>query len=129
MNRSQKSSRYGRLAEEFAARRYGLELDHSEVDGVRVDARDRDGRPWEVKSAMSNRKSSPSRFRLWEDQHKVLDANDGGYVFVYYRAGEDGIRVFNSKSVRVSSVRVEWGGSGDHYRKSDQAKIPAKSVF
>ena len=129
MNRSQNASRYGRLAEEFTARRYGLGLDHSEIDGVRVDARDEQGRPWEVKSAMSNRKSSPSRFRLWEGQHEVLETNSGGYVFAFYKAVDDGIRVFNSRSVLASSARVDWGGSGDHYRGSDQAKIRVNSVF
>ena len=129
MNRSQNASRYGRLAEEFAARRYGLELDHSEFDGTRLDAIDSDGSPWEIKSAMSNRKSSASRFRLWEDQHDVLEANGGGYVFVYYKAVDDGIRVFNSRSVRASNISVRWGGSGSHYRDSDQAKIPAAAIF
>jgi hypothetical protein len=115
--------------EEFAASKYDLDLDHSPVQGVRVDARDREGDPWDVKGAMSNRKRGPGRFRLWEDQHRVLEAEGGGYVFVGYQAREGGINVVRSCAVRARSVRVEWGGSGGHRRDSRQAKVLARSVF
>lgn len=130
-NRSQQASRYGKLVEIKAARRFGLELDHSEVarSGTRVDARDSQGRPWDVKGAMSNRKTGPGRFRLWKDQHDVLRRHSGGYVFVRYRAVESGIYVHEMRSVPASAVHVEWGGSGNHRRDSQQAKILARSVF
>jgi hypothetical protein len=130
-NRSQQASRYGKLVEIKAARRYGLGLDHSEVgsSGTRVDARDDDGRPWDIKGAMSNRKTGPGRFRVWKDQHDVLTAHSGGYVFVRYKAVESGIYVHEMRSVPASAIRVEWGGSGDHRRNSQQAKILARSVF
>lgn len=129
MNRSQQSSRYGRLAEEKAASSYGLSLDHSTLDGVRVDARDAGGNPWDVKAAMSNRKTGPGRFRLWKDQHDVLKANGGGYVFVYYRAVDGGIRIHGMRSLLAEQINVRWGGSGNHPRKSKQAKILATEII
>ena len=130
-NRSQQASRFGRLVELKAAERYGLRLDHSEVGrtGTRVDARDGDGNPQDIKGAMSNRKTGPGRFRLWKDQHDVLKAHSGGYVFVRYRATDGGIYVHEMKAVPASAVRVDWGGSGSHRRDSQQAKILATSVF
>lgn len=129
MSRSQQASRYGRLVEIKAARRFGLELDHSEVRGTRVDARSSDGRPYDIKGAMSNRKTGRGRFRLWKDQHDVLVAEKGGYVFVRYRATEGGIYVQEMREISASAIRVEWGGSGSHRRDSKQAKILARSVF
>lgn len=130
-NRSQQASRYGRLVEIKAAERYGLTLDHSEVSGssTRVDARDDDGSPWDVKGAMSNRKTGAGRFRLWKDQHDVLESRGGGYVFVRYKARDDGIYVHEMKAVPASAIHVEWGGSGSHRRDSQQAKVLARSVF
>lgn len=129
MSRSQRASHYGKLVELKAAERYGLVLDHSPVRGVRVDARARDGTPFDIKGAMSNRKVGPGRFRVWKDQHDVLTASDGGYIFVRYRGRSDGIEVLEMQSVSASDVRVSWGGSGDHRRGSSQAKIRATSVF
>ena len=129
MSRSQQASRYGRLAEEHAARKFGFDLDHRTIRGVRVDARDSEGRPWDVKAAMENRKNGPGRFRLWRDQHRVLEREGGGYVFVRYVGRADGINVRESRRVAAESVRVEWGGSGDHRRESDQAKVLARSLF
>lgn len=120
-NRSQKASKYGALVEHKAAERYGLDLDHSPVRGVRVDARDAEGTPWDIKGAMSNRKTGPGRFRLWKDQHDVLTATGGGYVFVRYRATDDGIVVQDIRVVRASDISVEWGGAGNHRRNSQQA--------
>ena len=128
-NRSQMASHYGRLVEMRAAERFGLELDHSEVRGVRVDARDDAGKPYDIKGAMSNRKTGPGRFRLWKDQHDVLTAEKGGYVFVRYRARDDGILIHEMKGVPAAAIRLDWGGSGSHRRDSEQAKILARSVF
>ena len=128
-NRSQQASKYGKLVEIKAAERYGLELDHSEVRGTRVDARAGNGTPYDIKGAMSNRQSGPGRFRLWKDQHDVLTATGGGYVFVHYRATDGGILVHDMMRVRAESVKVKWGGAGSHRRNSEQAKILAKDVF
>lgn len=130
MNRSQLSSKFGRLVEVKAAERFGLDLDHSPVRGVRVDALDpSDGSPWDVKGAMTNRKRGKGRFRLWKDQHDVLEAEGGGYVFVRYRAVDNGIRVLEMRRVPARAIRCDWGGSGDHRRDSPQAKILAMEVF
>jgi hypothetical protein len=129
MSRSQQASRFGALVEAKAADRYGLDLDHSEVRGVRVDARTKDGAPVDVKGAMSNRKTGPGRFRLWKDQHDVLTATAGVYVFVWYQGEKDGIRVHKMRSLSASDISVEWGGAGEHRRDSQQAKILASSLF
>jgi len=127
-NRSQLASKYGKLVEQKAASRFGLVLDHTEVRGVRVDARD-DGDPVDVKGAMSNRKNTPGRFRLWKDQHDVLTATGGSYVFVRYQGRSDGIAIQGMRKIPAADIRVQWGGSGEHRRNSQQAKILAKSVF
>lgn len=129
MSRSQQASRFGALVERKAAERYGLRIDHSEVRGVRVDARDASGTPYDVKGAMSNRKTGPGRFRLWKDQHDVLTAENGGYVFVRYQGRSDGIAIHEMKAVPAENIRLDWGGSGSHRRGSQQAKIRAKSLF
>ena len=129
MNRSQLASKFGKLVEIRAADRFDLELDHSEVRGVRVDARDQEGAPVDIKGAMSNRRTGPGRFRLWKDQHDVLNAESGSYVFVRYQGRDDGIAIHEMKRVPASAIRVDWGGSGDHRRDSEQAKILARSVF
>jgi len=129
MSRSQKASHYGKLIEIRAAERYGLDVDHSEVRGVRVDARGPDGRPYDIKGAMSNRKTGPGRFRVWKDQHDVLTATGGGYVFVRYKGVQEGVYIHEMRSVDASDIRVQWGGAGEHRRDSQQAKILATSVF
>ena len=129
MSRSQQASHFGKLVEIKAADRYGLELDHSEIGGVRVDARGDGGTPYDIKGAMANRKTGPGRFRLWKDQHDVLTARGGGYVFVRYRGRDDGIRILGMRCIAASDLRLEWGGAGDHRRQSEQAKIRARSLF
>jgi len=128
-NRSNKSAKYGKLAEVVAADRYGLDLDHSEFRGVRVDARGPDGRPGDVKAAMSNRKSSKPRFRLWKDQHDVLIAADGFYVFVLYSAIGRGIRVEKIRSVSASALPSITWGVGGHRGGGSQVKIPPEAIF
>jgi hypothetical protein len=129
MSRSQQASRFGALVEQRAADRYGLQLDHSELRGVRVDARDTDGTPFDIKGAMSNRKTGPGRFRLWKDQHDVLTASGGGYVFVWYQGRSSGVGIHDMRSIAASDISLSWGGSGDHRRNSQQAKIRAAELF
>lgn len=127
MSRSSRAARYGALVERAAADRYGLDLDHRAVDGVRVDARDDSGRPWDVKGAMMAR--SQPRFRLWRDQHEYLEENNGGYVFASYQPRGQGVRVLAMRSVKASDVRVDWYGAGGHRHGQQQAKIPAADVL
>jgi hypothetical protein len=122
MSRSQQAARYGRLAEEAARQRYGLEAEHTSW----YDARDSDGRPWDVKAAMLSR--NQPRFRLWRDQHADLLEAGGGYVFVGYRPRGRGIEVVRMRSVGADDLRLRFGGAGDH-PKGDQFKLPPARVF
>jgi len=121
VNRSRKAARYGSLAEKWAADRYGLELERDD----RHDAH-RDDRPADVKAAMDSRNAT--RFRLWEEQHRRLRREDGFYVFVLYRPVGRGIDVIRSRTVAARSLRVRFGGAGDH-PKGAQAKVPPERVF
>jgi len=125
MNRSKKAARYGALAEQYARERYGLDADHDYSHDARTD----DGRPVEVKAAMLNRASGQTgRFRLFEEAHRELAADDGIYVFVAYEASGRGIRVRRCRAVAADEIEVDWYGAGGH-RDSQQVKIPPKAVF
>jgi len=121
VNRSRKAARYGSLAEKWAAERYGLELERDDWHDAR-----RDDRPGDVKAAMNSREAT--RFRLWEEQHRRLRREDGFYVFVLYRPVGRGIDVLRSRTVAARSLRVRFGGAGDH-PKGRQAKVPPGKVF
>ncbi|MXR39801.1 hypothetical protein GRX01_00295 [Halobaculum sp. WSA2] len=121
-NRSQNAARYGALAEKVARERYGLEVDHSSW----TDARDDEGRPWDVKACMMTR--TAPRFRLWKEQHTRLVRASGGYVFVAYRPVGRGIRVLETRTVRASSLRLRFYGAGSH-QKGEQVKVTPKRIF
>jgi hypothetical protein len=123
-NRSKKAARYGRLAEEAARSRYGLESEHTSW----YDATTSDGRPVETKAAMLNRARGKGRFRVFEAYHRKLESAGGLYVFVAYEAAGRGIRVRKMRSVEASSMNLEFYGAGGH-RDSRQAKIPVRAVF
>ena len=127
MNRSKKAARYGRLAEEAAADRYGLELagQHSSWQ----DAATSDGRPIEIKAAMLNRSDGKQgRFRIFESSHRRLASESGAYVFVAYYARGRGIRVQSMRSVDASRLSLDFYGAGGH-RDTRQVKIPVSQVF
>ena len=121
-SRSQKAARFGALAERIAFKRYGLDPDRDDWH----DARDDDGRPWDVKAAMLSR--DQPRFRVWEEQHSRLRGEQGGYVFVGYRPNGSGIIVEATRSVPARSLRLTFGGAGDH-PKGRQAKIAVDRVL
>ncbi|AFD04030.1 ORF9 [Halogeometricum pleomorphic virus 1] len=121
-NRSKKAARFGAFAERAAFGRYGLEPDRDSWH----DARDRDGRPWDVKACMLSRDSA--RFRLWADQHSRLRSEGGGYVFVGYLPRGSGIQVKQMRTVRAASITAEFYTAGNH-AKGDQLKIPPRAVF
>jgi hypothetical protein len=123
MSRSQQAARFGRLAEEAARRRYGLEAEHTSW----YDARDDDdGTPWDVKAAMLSR--DQPRFRLWRDQHADLLDAGGGYVFVGYRPRGRGIEVVRMRSLSAGSLSLTFGGAGSH-PKGRQVKVKPSSIF
>jgi len=121
-SRSQRAARYGALAERVAFARYDLEPERDDWH----DALDEHGRPWDVKAAMLSRQSP--RFRLWKEQHERLRQEDGGYVFIGYRPVGRGIRVVRARSLRARSLRLRWGGAGEH-PKGEQAKVAIDRVL
>lgn len=123
VNRSQQAARFGRLAEEAAARRYGLVPEHDDWH----DLRDLDSdTPFDVKAAMLSRRSP--RFRLWREQHSRLIQESGGYVFVAYVPRGRGIEVKKIRSLSASSLSLTFGGAGDH-PKGRQVKVKPGSIF
>jgi hypothetical protein len=122
MNRSQKAARYGALAEKAGFKRYDLTPDRDSHH----DGEDDQGRPWDVKAVMLNRESP--HFRLWEDQHRYLEDEDGGYVFVGYVPSGRGIQVRKMRSVQASNLSISFYGAGNH-PKGMQKKIRPSQVL
>lgn len=77
---------------------------------------------------LNRRDGSEGRFRVFEEYHKKLEANDGLYVFVAYRAVGQGIQVRAMRSLEASELRLSFYGAGGH-RDSRQVKIPPEKVF
>lgn len=121
--------RYGKLVELWATDRYPLTLDYPAVDGLKFDATDEDGRPWDVKGSMTN--GVRPTFKFWEDQHETLGREGGGYVLVWYRAEGREITVVSSRSVRARALKIDnWTNPGEtHYRShSREAQIPVSRL-
>jgi hypothetical protein len=121
-SRSQNAAHFGALAEKAARSRYGLDVDHDSWK----DAKDSEGRPWDVKAVMLSRDSP--RFRLWETQHTRLKEAGGGYVFVGYIPRGTGIEIKHIKTVRAESIEIEFYGAGSHV-KGDQGRVLPGDVF
>lgn len=123
---------YGARVEEWVLGTYGLERSYEPVNGVRMDAvNPENGQPVEIKAVASNRRGGRAnevRFKVWRDQHEALEAAGGYYVFVVYRLRSDGIRVQHARSVRASSIDVEWYGETVP-RGREQAEIPSWKLF
>jgi len=123
---------YGAKVETYVLEKYGLEREYSEVNGSRLDAVEPEtGRPVEIKAVARNRKggrADQTRFKVWRDQHSALKRANGYYVFVEYQLRSEGIAVHQSRSVRVSSISINWYGSTVP-RGSEQAEIPATEIF
>lgn len=122
---SKKAARVGARAEQAAAERYDLE-----TRGVHTswcDARMRDGTPVEVKAADLAREYP--RFRIFEEYHRMLQQQDGRYVFVAYRRRGTGIEAVTMTRMHASRLPAStWYGTGGH-RDSKQAKIPVSNIF
>ena len=126
MNRSHKANHYGTLVERKAAERYGLELDRASWH----DARRADRTPVEIKSAMHRHSDGqPGTFKLYDQYHEKLRAENGCYIFAVYRVRGRGLEVLQW-NIRHSSQTpaLNWHGGGNH-RGAKQAKIPIKSIF
>ena len=109
---------YGKLVETWAADRYPIELDYPEVGGLKFDATDEeDGRPWDVKGSMVN--GVRPTFKFWEDQHRTLGREGGGYVLVWYRAEGREITVVSSRSIRARALEIDnWTNPGETHHRS-----------
>ena len=68
------------------------------------------------------------RFRLWEEQHRKLRQENGGYVFVLYRPVGVGIQVKQMRSLNARGLRLEFYGAGRH-PKGRQVKLAPGKVF
>ncbi|WP_241658366.1 hypothetical protein [Halorubrum sp. BOL3-1] len=72
--------RYGKLVELWATDHYPLTLDYPVVDGLKFDATDCDGQPWDLKRSMTN--EVRSTFKFWEDntrRSRMLVADTRSY--------------------------------------------------
>ncbi|QKY16384.1 hypothetical protein [Halorubrum sp. CBA1229] len=121
---------YGKLVETWVADNYPIELDYPEVDGLKFDATGESGRPWDVKGSMVN--GVRPTFKFWEDQHRTLDREDGGYVLVWYRAEGRKITVVSSRTVRARDLEItNWTNPGEtHYRRHSRgAQILADRLY
>lgn len=129
-NRSSRAPRFGSLAEEKAREIYDLRVP---VDGRRpwYDARDRRGRPVEIKAAMQQRSNGgPGKFRVFAEPHDQLRARDGRYVFIVYQPVGRGIRVVDSSTTAARDLRIEFTTTSDHAspNRDRQAKVPISAV-
>lgn len=130
MSRSSNSAHYGRLVEEAAADRYGIEIEgqhKSWCDGIRSN-----GDPVEIKGAIRRRSNgSEGRFRIFEEPHKQLARADGWYVFAAYTPRGSGIEVDSMRATRARTLRLgseDFVGAGGH-RDSRQIRIPISRLF
>ncbi|CDK40293.1 hypothetical protein [Halorubrum sp. AJ67] len=109
--------RYGKLVELWATDHYPLTLDYPVVDGLKFDATDRGGRPWDVKGSMVN--GVRPTFKFWEDQHETLADADGGYALVWYRAEGREITIVSSRTVRARDLEItNWTNPGKTHHRS-----------
>ena len=121
---SQSARRYGRLAEERAADRYGFNRE----EGGWYDGRYKNGTPVEVKAARPD-----GELRLWEDDHKTLARQQGYYVFGKSRPHGRGIHVFGMvrrKATDVTGLVPRWNRA-NHRLKGPQRqyKLPIGRVL
>lgn len=120
---SREAATYGRLAEEAAARKYGLER----VGNQWYDAYHRsNGRKVQIKACRKRiADGQKGRFRFWQNDHKLLKEHQGSYVLVLYVVGS--VRPIR-KIWKVSPHDVDdvanWGPS-QHAgrRKNNQAMV------
>lgn len=123
---------YGAKVEEWVLDHYELERSYDRVNGVRMDAVEpSNGQPVEIKAVALNRKggrATQTRFKIWRDQHDALQEAGGYYVFVAYYLRSDSIAVQKSRSIRASSLSIDWYGDTVP-RGSEQAELPARQLF
>lgn len=122
---------YGAKVEDWVLDHYGLDRDYSSIDGAHMDAINDRGNPVEIKAVARNREGGRAtgvRFKIWRDQHRALERNNGSYVFVLYCLRSNGISVLKSRSVAASNISVEWYGVTQP-RGAEQAELRAEQIF
>lgn len=123
---------WGAKVEDWVIRKYDLERTYETVEGVRLDAVTSNGRPVEIKAVSSNRRGGRSKtvsFKIWKDQHGVIESTGGLYVFVSYEilpAGRIGIN--DHIGVPASELNPEWYGRTQP-RGERQAELKTQSLF
>lgn len=124
--------KYGSLAERYAAKKYGIDLDYPMIDGVRFDG-SKNGRPVEIKAAASNRRGGSVKgtalFRVWKDEHELLERENGYMIFVEYTKRGNGIAVNRSRSVRARNMTISNWMARVGPRDERQAQIQPSQVF
>ena len=89
------------------------------------------GTPVEIKSTrVEHADGQPGNFKIYEQYHRRLRANDGKYCFAVYKPwGNSGARILKSKIVHSGALpRLNWHGGGEH-RGTRQAKLGIDEVF
>lgn len=124
MPKSESSDR-GNVAEQAAARKYGLD-GVDEKTGY-YDLRAENGTRYQVKSAQHTRDNgNPGKFRFWRDHFEQLHDERSAVVLVL-TASTDPAHVLKVEKVPTSTVADEIGGrwySSGHADEGEQYKVP-----
>lgn len=114
---------WGRIAENAAIRKYGLER----ITERGPDLKASNGTRYQVKSADTSR-SNP-RFRFWYNDHRIMSKIRGCYILVLYNSenGSRPIRKIEKVPVKTVGAAANWGPSG--HSKGKQAKIPVSKLL
>jgi hypothetical protein len=126
-SRSSNAARYGALAEQHVAEKFGFEGEHDYSHDLVTS----DGEPVEVKASMraESRADDVAYFRVFEEAHRRLTRADGFYAFFSYRPRGTGIEVLRDRLVRARAVRINnWTETGGH-RDSRERRLRPQDVF
>lgn len=105
------SPHWGSEAEIKACEQRGY---HRENSGPWHDARDPNGVPVEIKATKRERSNGDEgRFRIFQQPHHKLRAEDGRYLFVVYRIRGRGMEVLDMHEIPARRLRPSsWRVSG-----------------
>jgi hypothetical protein len=130
------NEKQGEFATEWVAHEYEVEVRNNEqswYDAVNP----RTGTKYECKSTRRELDDgSTGRFRLWEDQHRSLEASDASgvawYAFVLPSTDGSSLVVQRRKPRTVGRIierRGGWNTSGHRTRRQRQHKLPWPEVI
>lgn len=123
---SHRANKWGTRCEYYLADKYNLTLERSSWK----DARDENGRPWELKATKRTHcDGQPGNFKIYRQYHEQLQSEGGRYGFAVYRIRGRGCQVLETTTLPASRIpTARWHGGGDH-RDTQQAKLSINSVF